>query len=218
MRFNPYKKSSSFSSLLIIFFIVSLLAGVNQCFAAQSSFDLMFGSYAQQHDDLNDLPNWLTILTRHPREDKALNSDLISWLAFLKSLKKLPQLEQIKKVNTFANQKKYVLDSTNYGVADYWAIVREFLHFDGDCEDFAITKFFSLRQLGIPKESLRVVILHDSNLDIAHAVLAVLLNNDILIMDNQVNQVLSHKDILHYTPLYSVNEDNWWLHLPTQIN
>lgn len=106
------------------------------------------------------------------------------------------------------------MDMANYGQEDYWAIAKEFFYNGGDCEDYAITKFFSLRWLGIDKDTLRIVILQDTNLRIAHAVLAVSYNNDILILDNQTQKVVSHRTIAHYLPLYSVNEKKWWLHLP----
>lgn len=97
---------------------------------------------------------------------------------------------------------------------DYWAIIKEFLQNNGDCEDYAITKFYSLRKLGFDNDQLRIVILQDTNLNVAHAVLAVFSADDIVILDNQVTPILSHNDIKHYTPLYSINEKGWWLHLP----
>lgn len=117
-------------------------------------------------------------------------------------------------MNAYANKHKYILDIANYGLEDYWAIVKEFLQKHGDCEDFAITKFYSLRQLGFPPGIMRIVILQDTNLDVAHAVLAVSLEEKIFILDNQAKEILTDKEIVHYTPLYSVNENQWWLHLP----
>jgi predicted transglutaminase-like cysteine proteinase len=98
---------------------------------------------------------------------------------------------------------------------DYWAVAREFLYNGGDCEDYAITKFFSLHWLGFDMNKIRIVILQDTNLRVAHAVLAIANENDILILDNQAKEVISHKEIAHYLPLFSVNENEWWLHLPT---
>ena len=60
--------------------------------------------------------------------------------------------------NRYANDKDYVLDLDHYGVDDYWAVPREFLPLGGDCEDYAITKYFSLRWLGFTGDELRVVI------------------------------------------------------------
>ncbi len=62
---------------------------------------------------------------------------------------------------------------------------------------------------------LRIVVLEDTNLGIPHAVLAVYIDGDTLILDNQVNEIISHKDILHYVPIYSLDEKQWWIHLPS---
>ena len=72
----------------------------------------------------------------------------------------------------------------------------------------------SLKQLGFDTNKMRVVVVQDTNQRIAHAVMAIDRQNDILILDNQVSQVMSHRNIFHYVPVYSVNETSWWMHLP----
>ncbi len=123
-------------------------------------------------------------------------------------------MQQIKLVNRYANEKEYILDIENYGVADYWATPKEFLVNNGDCEDYAIIKMLSMKWLGYNIDMMRVVVVQDTNLRIAHAVMAIEKNNDILILDNQIDEVISHADIFHYVPVYSVNENNWWMHVP----
>ncbi len=56
--------------------------------------------------------------------------------------------DQIQAVNQFLNQWQYKTDEQNYGQRDYWAAPLEFLRRSGDCEDYAIVKYVSLRQLG----------------------------------------------------------------------
>lgn len=191
--------------------------------SASTDFVNLFGYTAEPQQSLDYLPQWLSVLERHVTQDvpEGNCSDtffnrchLKNWINFLETIKTKPLLEQINAVNLYANKKNYILDMANYGREDYWAIAREFLYNSGDCEDYAITKFFSLRWLGFDMDNLRIVILQDANLRIAHAVLAVSYNNDILILDNQTQRVVSHKTIAHYLPLYSVNEKKWWLHLP----
>ncbi|NOR42922.1 MAG: hypothetical protein GQ572_06255 [Gammaproteobacteria bacterium] len=121
---------------------------------------------------------------------------------------------QIKLVNKYANQKEYILDIENYGIADYWATPKEFLLNSGDCEDYAIIKMLSMKWLGYDINAMRVVVVQDTNLRVAHAVMAIKNNNDIFILDNQIEEVISHADIFHYVPVYSLNEDNWWMHVP----
>ena len=123
-------------------------------------------------------------------------------------------MEKIRRVNEFANHQEYILDIENYGVEDYWATPKEFLYNNGDCEDYAITKMLSLKQLGFDVSDMRIVVLQDTNLRIPHAVLAVNIKGDTLIMDNQVEEIISHRHILHYVPIYSLNEKQWWMYLP----
>jgi len=207
----PYSISRTF---LPVFLLLTVFFAGSTAWGSTSPTPL-FGYTELAQEDLGDLPQWLGVQDRHLREDfDRSNRFLSEWLDFLASLTTRPPLEQIQAVNAFANQKRYILDPVNYGVDDYWSIVREFLQNHGDCEDYSITKFFSLRILGFPASDLRLVILQDTNLGIAHAVLAVYLGDDVLILDNQTRQIASHREIVHYVPLFSINETRWWLHVP----
>jgi len=143
---------------------------------------------------------------------------MAKWHLFIKNIKNMSKLDQIQKVNEFANQKKYILDIENYGLEDYWAIPKEFLYNNGDCEDYAITKMMSLKALGFEDEEMKLVVLQDTNLRIPHAILVVKFQGDFLIMDNQIKEVISHKHILHYAPIYAVNQKSWWMYLPEVKN
>ncbi len=183
----------------------------------------LFGYPAMEQQHLGDIPQWLSVLERHLKEDVVDGScqatrfnrcHLAEWQHFLGTLRGLPYMEQLKAVNRFANTRRYVLDLDNYGVEDYWAIPKEFLDNGGDCEDYVITKLFSLRWLGYAIDDLRLVVVQDTNLRVPHAVLAVSHGARTLILDNQVEQVLAERDVVHYTPVFSINEHHWWIHLP----
>jgi predicted transglutaminase-like cysteine proteinase len=48
-------------------------------------------------------------------------------------------------------------DATNWGSQEYWATPQEtYARGAGDCEDFAIAKYFALRNAGLPSERLRL--------------------------------------------------------------
>ena len=115
-------------------------------------------------------------------------------------------------VNAFFNRLPYVIDQSNWGASDYWASPLQFLARSGDCEDYAIAKFVTLRQLGFSNDEMRLVILDDLNLGIAHAVLVVAENDRLLVLDNQIPQAVDSRRILHYRAIYSINEERWWLH------
>jgi predicted transglutaminase-like cysteine proteinase len=59
---------------------------------------------------------------------------------------------------------------------------------------------------------MRIVVLQDMNLNIAHAVLVVELNGKSYVLDNQISQLVTDDQISHYRPIYSINENAWWLH------
>ena len=210
-----------------LFIILFLLANSNAWSVQPGPVGAMptslFGYQEIQKQNLNLFPQWLSVLERHILNLKDAGScqsttfnecHLKQWQSFLKGIRQLPVNQQIKRVNKYANEKEYILDIENYGVADYWATPKEFLSNSGDCEDYAIIKMLSMKWLGYDTHSMRVVVVQDTNLRIAHAVMAIERNNDILILDNQIEEVISHAAIFHYVPVYSVNENNWWMHVP----
>ncbi len=70
----------------------------------------------------------------------------------------------------------------------------------------------SLKSLGFTNREMRVVILQDLNLGIAHAILVVYLEGKALVLDNQIGDVVAADAVHHYRPIYSINEHHWWLH------
>lgn len=120
--------------------------------------------------------------------------------------------ELIDAVNLYMNRSAYIVDPVNWGIPDHWATPDEFFLKDGDCEDYAISKYVTLKRLGVDPSLMRLVVLQDENLGVAHAVLAVQFEGTFFILDNQVDSILPHDQILHYRPVYSINESFWWLH------
>lgn len=145
--------------------------------------------------------------SKHPRKCPINN-----WDSFISSLNGKSKREKLSEVQAFINKYRYIIDPINWGVEDYWATPRQFFIKDGDCEDYAIAKFMTLRKLGFKNDEMRVVVLNDTNLRAMHSVLVVYMDNDEFILDNQIQQVVSASQIHHYTPIYSINETNWWLH------
>jgi len=209
--------------LVVRIFFIKWLSLFLLLLASQSVSAGLFGYRETQRTNLEMFPQWLSVLARHIQtnipegncETRRLDScHLKRWHLFLKSISNFSEAEKIQRVNEFANNQQYILDIENYGMEDYWAAPRQFLYNNGDCEDYAITKMLSLKYLGFTEKSMRLVVLQDTNLRIPHAVLAVYHDGDALIMDNQIEEVVSHKNIVHYVPIYSVSESKWWMYLP----
>lgn len=181
-----------------------------------------FGSGEIRRENLAPFPKWTGMLERRLAEQAARTPDcrrgpvnacnLAEFQDFLRRQRGRPLVEQLRAVNTFLNRRPYIVDMVNWGVEDYWATPGEFVEKDGDCEDYAIAKFFALRSLGHEDLDLRVAVVQDLNLKVAHAVLVVRLEDKVLILDNQISQVVEEQVIRHYRPVYSISERHWWLH------
>ncbi|MFT4300950.1 MAG: transglutaminase-like cysteine peptidase [Desulfovibrio sp.] len=166
---------------------------------------------------LSSLPGWLTLLKRNAKDPIFIPGKYfkknVTWDNFKEKAKGKNPMDLLRYVNSFWNTWPYKEDIVNWGVEDYWAIPAEFLKKSGDCEDYAIVKYFTLKELGIPSENMRIVVVRDTVRNLAHAVLAVYLNGDAYILDNLSNAVLPHSRIRQYSPQYSVNEVGRWAHL-----
>lgn len=182
----------------------------------------LFGSREVRSSKLSLFPKWRGTLSRHFDEDRLADAPctatifnqchLREWKGFLASLQGTSRLAKVEAVNHYLNRRHYILDPRNYGVPDYWATPHQFLSRNGDCEDYAIAKYFSLRALGLEADSMRIVVLQDLNLQTAHAILVVYLDGKTLVLDNQVSTVVDAQAIHHYRAIYSINEQHWWLH------
>lgn len=202
------------------FIVIFLLAALS---IPESSFAYkLFGFRESKSARLTPFPKWTDVLKRYEGEVTADASScdvgsracqMAKLNKFLGSIRGKSEAEQIEAVNRYLNETKYIIDPINWGVPDYWATPYQFHVKDGDCEDYAISKYYSLRALGFSNEDLRIVVLNDNNLRVAHSVLAVYSGGRIYILDNQIKQVIEDKDIHHYEPIYSINEKTWWRHM-----
>jgi predicted transglutaminase-like cysteine proteinase len=129
-------------------------------------------------------------------------------------LRSADRVTLLRSVNARLNGVRYVTDPVNWGLDDYWSTLAQFLRRDGDCEDYAIAKYMMLKQLGVPVADMRVVIVMDQNLNVAHAILAVRAGIATYILDNQINDIVPDSSIRHYKPYYSINEQAWWVYTP----
>ena len=78
-----------------------------------------------------------------------------SYNAKLLELQNSPTEVKLEEINNFFNDVPYADDIKIWGKKNYWATPLEFLGKDkGDCEDYVIAKYFSLRYLGIESEKL----------------------------------------------------------------
>ena len=219
---QPHNKAHKLTLLYCVMSIlITGLLTMNT--ASADSFDAMFGYSEVAQQDISAFPQWEKVLNERTadddtstcsKRDRSARCLIKSWHEFLAGLKDKPAQKQLEAVNRYANKQAYVTDQKNYGRDDHWAEPAAFLANGGDCEDFAILKFFSLRALGWAADSLRVVIVQDTRARQPHAVLAAATADDVWILDNQNKRVVSEGRINNYAPVYSVTDEQWWLHMP----
>ncbi len=136
------------------------------------------------------------------------------WRLAVERIKGLQGAEMLAAVNREINYLvTYASDKQTSGQGDQWSTPMETLSNAGDCEDYAILKYATLHELGVPEARMRIVIVMDKVRNVAHAVLAVRSGERIDILDNQRVAPEDHQNIKEYKPLYSVNRHGRWLNL-----
>ncbi len=164
---------------------------------------------------------WNRVLDRLPELSAAL-SDCVAdsvhctatwmntWLQARAAADGLDRGDQLQAINRFFNRWPYKSDREIYRASEYWAAPDEFMAYSGDCEDYAIAKFFALRELGFANRDLRIAVVYDKLRRTGHAVLAVYIDGDIVILNNQTDTIASHTRYENFVPWYLVNETTLW--------
>ena len=126
----------------------------------------------------------------------------------LDNLKKENIMKKLNEINLFYNQAKYMSDMALYHKIDYWATPYQFLAKDaGDCEDYAIAKYFALKYLKINPKKLYFVYVRVKKTNIPHMVLAYFYkkNKPPLILDNLTNKIMPANKRTDLVPVYMFN-------------
>ncbi|NJD05512.1 MAG: sulfate adenylyltransferase [Methylococcaceae bacterium] len=122
--------------------------------------------------------------------------------------------EKLMAVNQFFNRLDFVDDSIHWNQQDYWATPVEMLvTAGGDCEDFSIAKYFTLKAMGVDESKLRLTYVKSLRLNQAHMVLTYFPTpaSEPLVLDNlssDIEPAGRRRDLL---PVYSFNGDGLWL-------
>lgn len=174
----------------------------------------LFGSNEIHSSDLRMFPKWRGLLARYADDKRKCEGAPCGkeWHTLLDGLRGHDRMAQLRILNQTLNKKRYAADATNWNALDYWETPFQFLRRGGDCEDYAIAKYLALVELGVPADDMRITIVVDQNLGIAHAILVVAVDGQNWVLDNQIGKVVPTASIRHYRPVYSVNAKGWWLY------
>ena len=187
----------------------------------------VFGSLEFRTNATKGLGEWRRVQSAMRAEQKTYDdcdaggsrcpAHLRDWRGKLKSWRASGETAQLQLVNSWINRKiRYTEDRKAFGVKDLWASPAVSLNGRGDCEDYAIAKYASLKALGIGEDRMRIVIVNDTRKKIGHAVLSVRTAAGVYILDNQNAEPVLHQRISHYAPVYSINAGGRWINIATR--
>jgi predicted transglutaminase-like cysteine proteinase len=129
------------------------------------------------YDNNSIQDQWFAMMGRHNllsrNEDNAANFK--QWLRQLDGLKGKSIAEKAKGVDALIDQQvQYVSDVQTYRKTDYWASPMETIaRKQGDCDDFAVLKYYALRHLGVDPERMYIVAVGTTSEKLDHATLMV---------------------------------------------
>ncbi|MGD8618578.1 MAG: transglutaminase-like cysteine peptidase [Gammaproteobacteria bacterium] len=139
---------------------------------------------------------------------------VLLWNELIIDNRHLEEIDKLKKVNDFFNEIDFINDIDHWGKEDYWATPLQMLISNGgDCEDFSIAKYFTLREMGVPADRMRLTYVKALELNQAHMVLTYYSSPDAepLILDNLVTDILPSSERDDLLPVYSFNGNGLWL-------
>ncbi|WP_286164241.1 transglutaminase-like cysteine peptidase [Azoarcus sp. DN11] len=144
-----------------------------------------------------------------------------AWRQMLGDAADLDDQGKLQRVNTFFNRRiAFEDDIVVWQQQDYWATPMETLgRAAGDCEDFSIAKYMSLRLLGIPAEKLRLIYVRasiggpGSGISQAHMVLGYYPSpaDEPLVLDNLIGDIRTASRRPDLFPVFSFNAEGLWV-------
>ena len=216
----------SFAKLFVFFVVLlSLLnfikfLGSPNSIAGQtvsSKMLLSFKDKLPEGQGLVDIDYVKRILNRcryYIKQEEVVVRMLREWQNLILSNKSISEIDKLKKVNQFFNQLEFVNDIDNWGEEDYWATPVEFIVCQaGDCEDFSIAKYFTLKKLGVDENKLNLTYAKAVELNQAHMVVTYYEQPEAepLVLDNLIDEIKPASLRPDLLPVFSFNGIGLWL-------
>jgi predicted transglutaminase-like cysteine proteinase len=136
------------------------------------------------------------------------------WKSLIDSGSHWPDLKKLTSVNDFVNQLNFVDDIVHWQQEDYWATpLQTLVTKGGDCEDFAIAKYFTLSAMGMNEDKMRLTYVKALTINKAHMVVSYYEqpNDEPLVLDNLNRNILLASQRKDLVPVYSFNGAGLWL-------
>lgn len=143
------------------------------------------------------------------------------WQDLFQQLRKLDDLEKLQRVNEFFNRRIRFLDDREiWGKNDYWATPLETMGKGaGDCEDFSVAKYMTLKSAGIPVDKMRLIYVRaaiggpQSQISQPHMVLGYYPTpeSEPLILDNLITDIRTASRRPDLSPVFTFNSEGLWV-------
>jgi predicted transglutaminase-like cysteine proteinase len=164
----------------------------------------------------DDYLRWSNLMQRHAQQAAEIDAclaDAARCPVYLRGYREIVTRSQslsayrrMLLTNRFINSRHWRVES---GSRDNWRTLTEFLRDGGDCEDYAIAKYFVLRRLGFDTADLRIGIGREIATRDYHAVTMVRLDGRVYLLDVDGEP---SRHLSGYQLLFSINEDAIWDH------
>ena len=148
-------------------------------------------------------------------------ASVIAWRDLLTSSASQPEVSKLRRVNEFFNRRiRFSEDRDIWGTEDYWATPLEMLgRAEGDCEDFAIAKYMTLKLMGVPSEKMRLTYVKarlggpQSSIVQAHMVLSYYPapQDEPLVLDNLISDIRPASRRPDLTTIFGFNAEGLWV-------
>lgn len=161
------------------------------------------------------------LLLASQRYGDAGASSVTAWRTLLTSTAGQSDSVKLQRVNDFFNRRTRFRDDRDiWGVEDYWASPLEVLgRAEGDCEDFAIAKYMTLKLMGVSSDKMRLAYVKarlggpQSSLVQAHMVLSYYPapGDEPLILDNLISDIRPASRRPDLTTVFGFNTEGLWV-------
>lgn len=148
-------------------------------------------------------------------------SSVVAWRELLTQASGQSEAVKLRRVNEFFNRRTRFGDDIDlWGKSDYWATPLEVLgRSQGDCEDFAIAKYTTLKLLGVAPEKLRLTYVKariggpTSSVVQAHMVLSYYPapDDEPLVLDNLISDIRPASRRTDLAIIFGFNAEGLWV-------
>lgn len=149
------------------------------------------------------------------KHNKFARQRVEAWQTLIASSQNLSDDEKLHLVNNFFNNNvMFINDKALWDKEDYWATPLEALSVGaGDCEDYSIAKYFTLKQLGVNEDKLRITYVKAIEIGQAHMVVTYFKDKRSvpLVLDNIDSEIKPANLRTDLVPVYSFNGNGLWL-------